>query len=679
MAAGARSASAVAAALIAVAAAVAAARPARADQPTGAASSTQAPAGSTAGDEPIARYFTELERIGLIDVATGSEEALTAEVGRAEALLREGASLEAAVALYAVVESPRFRDLSDSIEYQNAEYYLGVALASSGAYGAALDHLGRVLARGPDATYFAPAHRRMVDIGLETRDHAGVLDRLTRATRGQAIPVEASGERAYLRARVAYDAGRLAAAEAELVTVSRRSRLFSSAMYLRGLIRTRRGELRGAAEALCEIAATPDDDTFTFVVDQRYFTIKDLARLGLGRIAHEWGDYDDAYYHYFQIPDDSDRMPEALFEAAWSMYQKRELGTARDLTNELRRKHPATPLAPEAGLLAGYIELADCKFDEAQRHYDRLVAELGPVVAELEAIRRSPARRSALFDRALARWRDAESGPRDRAAPRAASTPGDTVLSLLRLDPGFVRLHDAVSGLRRAAGDAPHVVGEWRRLAGRLRGTRVARVAGERSLEADQAASAAELDQDVARLSDDVARARVELRRGVRAGTLSRAEAATEEERLRGLASAVETLSEKTARASESADEGLAGDEGGPLGRMVAADLAAARRLERASARLADELGRAADQLSRRALDQLYRETRRVLDKAKLGKIDAIIGQKRRLEIEVQDLAAGRFPAELHGRLWEAGLVGDDEEYWPFEGEFWADEYEGWR
>jgi hypothetical protein len=29
--------------------------------------------------------------------------------------------------------------------------------------------------------------------------------------------------------------------------------------------------------------------------------------------------------------------------------------------------------------------------------------------------------------------------------------------------------------------------------------------------------------------------------------------------------------------------------------------------------------------------------------------------------------------------MWEQGLIGDDEELWPFQGEFWADEYEGWR
>jgi TolA-binding protein len=650
---------------------------ARADQSAAGRVATAAPTDSGT-DAPIARYFAELERIGLLDVATGSEESLAAEVGRAETLLRDGASIEAAVALYTVVESPRFRDFNDSVEYQNAEYYLAVSLARSGAYGAALDHLARVLARGPDASYFAPAHRRMVDIALETRDHAGVLARLVRVTPGRAIPVEASGERAYLRARVAYDAGRLDAAEGELVRVSKRSRLYSSALYLRGLIRTRRGQLKGAAEALCEIAGTPDDDRYSFVVDQRYFTIKDLARLGLGRIAHERGDYDDAYYHYFQVPDDSDRLPEALFEAAWSMYQKRELGTARDLAAELRKNFPSTPLAPEAGLLAGYIELADCKFDQAQRHYDRLVAELGPVVRELEAIRKSPARRSALFDRALARWRVEQKSP-ERAAARAASTPADKVLALLRLDPEYMRLHESVSGLRRAAADAPHVVGEWRGLAGRLRATRVARVAGDESAEASDAAAAAELDQDVTRLAADVARARAHLRRGVESRTISRQGAAAEEQRLAELAARVRELAGKTGEASEAADTALAAQPSGGLARLVSADLASARRIAHAATRLADELGAAADRLATRALDNLYRDTRRVFDKARLGKIDAVIGQKRRLEIQVQDLAAGRFPAELHGRLWEAGLIGDDEEYWPYEGEFWADEYEGWR
>ena len=29
--------------------------------------------------------------------------------------------------------------------------------------------------------------------------------------------------------------------------------------------------------------------------------------------------------------------------------------------------------------------------------------------------------------------------------------------------------------------------------------------------------------------------------------------------------------------------------------------------------------------------------------------------------------------------MWNASMIGDDEEFWPWQGEFWSDEYEGWR
>ena len=62
-----------------------------------------------------------------------------------------------------------------------------------------------------------------------------------------------------------------------------------------------------------------------------------------------------------------------------------------------------------------------------------------------------------------------------------------------------------------------------------------------------------------------------------------------------------------------------------------------------------------------------------------MGRIDAVLGAKKKLEIEVRDMAAGRFPPELFGKLQIEGVVGDDEEFWPYEGEYWADEYEGYR
>ncbi|MGN6108912.1 MAG: hypothetical protein ACTHU0_27650, partial [Kofleriaceae bacterium] len=137
------------------------------------------------------------------------------------------------------------------------------------------------------------------------------------------------------------------------------------------------------------------------------------------------------------------------------------------------------------------------------------------------------------------------------------------------------------------------------------------------------------------------------------------------------LANAVAAADRAAAEVGEASAPGLR-----PL---IQADIAEARRLDKAAHALARQLEDAGDKLAQAAIEKLYEDTRKVLDKAKLGKIDAIIGQKRKLDIQVQDLAAGRFPEELIGRLWNASMIGDDEEFWPWQGEYWADEYEGWR
>ena len=79
------------------------------------------------------------------------------------------------------------------------------------------------------------------------------------------------------------------------------------------------------------------------------------------------------------------------------------------------------------------------------------------------------------------------------------------------------------------------------------------------------------------------------------------------------------------------------------------------------------------------ALVDLDQRLRELLRQARLTHIDAIIGKKKKLEIEIANLREGRYPAEMFATLQLEGLIGDDEEYWPFEGEYWADEYENYK
>jgi len=360
------------------------------------------------------------------------------------------------------------------------------------------------------------------------------------------------------------------------------------------------------------------------------------------------------------------------------MYQKRELATSRDLVEEFLDNFPNSPLVPEAMLLAGYIELADCKFVKSQEYFDRIVQRIQPVVNEVDKIRKDDDRRAKLFDRALARWRDERADP-DKRLDITARKPFDKVLAFLRLDPKFVRMHEAVQGMKKAKGDAPHVVRAWRPLARRLGKTQVGATSSEPSIEQEDAADANALLEDVKRLRDDVDRARAELRRGTRSGTLPKDVAAEETKRLALLESEIDLLEGSAEQAAQAADSALMSKADAQVGHLIQRDLESARELQATSEEFLNKLVTTTDGLAVDALDRLYLDLRRVLDKAKLGKIDAVIGQKRLLDIEVTDLSSGRFPAELHGKLWEQGLIGDDEEFWPFEGEMWKDEYERWR
>jgi hypothetical protein len=667
---------------VALVAAAGAGHAASAAPPASTAPGDRPAADRPAADDPVAKYLSALAAVKLVDTESGTLDTLRGELGTAELLLRDGAFASAAVALYAIVKSPRYAAFTEFVEYQNAEYDLGVALARAGSYGAALDALEAVLRRGPGSPYWGPAHRRAVDVAIETRDHAGVLARLEAIKAADPIPPAAAGERGYLRGRAAYDAGKLADAEGELVLISKQSRLYSSAVYLRGVIRARQGKYKDSAEAMCEVAATEDSDKITFVVDDRYFTIKDLARLGLGRIAHEQGEYDDAYYHYFQIPEDSAYLPDALFEASWSMYQKRELATARDLVHEFLATFRSSPLWPEASLLAGYVELADCKFDASQKWYDELTAKLQPVVDEIDRVRKDPELRKQLFARAVTRFheiKDTGEVAGARAGKAAPATAMDQAIALLRLDPRFLRLNDAITGMHEQAATSAAVVRQWQQLAHQVAETRVAAISTTKTLEQEQLADANAVVEDLRRLIAQIQDERSELARARREGVIAAPDAAEQDTRLDKLIERTRAAENRAVAAADRAAEAATTQAAPSIKPMIQADIANARRLDKAAHALVDKLGEAGDKLAQQAVARLYADTRRVLDKAKLGKIDAIIGQKRKLDIEVQDLAAGRFPEELVGRMWNASMIGDDEEYWPWQGEYWADEYEGWR
>jgi hypothetical protein len=48
-------------------------------------------------------------------------------------------------------------------------------------------------------------------------------------------------------------------------------------------------------------------------------------------------------------------------------------------------------------------------------------------------------------------------------------------------------------------------------------------------------------------------------------------------------------------------------------------------------------------------------------------------------EKEIELIAADKYAPRQVGKVYEHGLIGEDEEYWPPEEEVWEDEFEGWK
>jgi hypothetical protein len=590
-------------------------------------------------------YQEELEKKGLVDKSTATPERLKAEVERADDELVAGRPAAAAARLWAVVEGPRYQDFSDTEDYQDAEYRLGLALHKGGGSQTARHYLLRVLARGKKAPFYEAALRTFSDTCLDDHVVAACVIELDKLA-----PDDVLGEIAYLRGRAAFDLGKLQEAEDELGRVTPQSRFYSSALYLRGVSRVKKGDFKGAKDAFCEVAGPPEipgrsqsQDTLRFYIDGRYYHLRDLARLALGRLAHEEQQFDDAFYHYFLIPEDSTKLADALFESAWSSLERREFDMGARLVGEFLRLFPSSPRASEARLLRATLEVKTCRFADATKGFDGFLKEFEPLTQQVDKALNDPAQLAAITARLVGRARGTTLPDGDATIKNIAE--------LLDLDARFDRLQEIARGLHNEAGDAGHIVEDWRWLDSKVAGTKVQAVG----------ADPAKLAEGLRELGREIARSR---------GKLPPADLKQMEERRQSLYAELQPALEK----ANSSDEKPAG-----LAAMIKADEKKAEELRARAVALDGKLESASRELVKQALLELRERMELLLRRARLGKIDSVIGEKRKLEREIEDLAAGRFPPELFGKLHIEGLINDDEVYWPPERERWADEYEKYK
>jgi hypothetical protein len=624
---------------------------------TGAALGQPGPA--TRGDEMRA-YHVALARRRL-----GSQVELTGDYVRerlaeGEDLLRVGRTDEAVSRLTDLVENPRFEPYVDSEDGKAAAFLLGDALARAGAYEPARAYLRRLVSvpgawEGRSSTA-RRAVQRLAEIAMESDDYVGALDDL------KGIPATAPEE---TRGEVAYITGRSREASADpdgaltaYATVTPRSRFWAQATYLQGLILVEKGRFKEGENLFCKVAdPNRQSKTTPVFADAKFFVVRDLARLALGRVAHEQSRFDDARYYYYLVPKDSDRLAEALYESATTRYEKKDYQDARDLLDELNSIQSHHRYEDEAWVLDAYIDLAQCKFESADK---KLLA----FVARYESVR-DAARRVAEDDRAMqGLLAAAQSGSDAAGAAVGSSVSADAmraIAALVRLDPAYNAIARRTAVLEREASGLKFSLGELGDI--------------QKGLATNGGVRAAIDDDEDPRAHASEARAAID---GLRHAIDDLEGARAPKERLAPLREELAALEQRATTTNQAflLASSISG-AGQDLPELLHADSAKATELAASADAARAELRKMEVALARDALHRVDLRLSRLLRRARLARIESVLGRKRALEVEIEAINDGVLPSSAIDSLDAARFLQDNEEYWPFEGDDWPDEFVG--
>jgi hypothetical protein len=613
--------------------------------------------GADTRGEAMRAYQKALDARKLAASAPLSIQRLQTDLPVIEEKLSSGRRDEAIGDLVYLVESPRFEPFASSEEGKTALFLLGDALGGAGAIQPARGYLTRLLKGDPGDTSYRRAVHSLVDAGLASDRPDVILKDLDVVP--PSAPEELIGDINYLRGRSAELSKKPDEALAAYARVGEKSRFWAQATYLSGVLEVEKRNFQRGEQLFCKVADPKQTPKRAAMFGgSEFFRVRDLARLGLGRVAHEQYRFDDARYYYYLVPNDSDNITESLYETATTRYEAKDYDGARQALDDLKRLKVNHVYEDEAYILDSYVDLATCHFPQADEKLDAFIKRYEPV--------RDAARRIAKDDAATKSLVDTVRAGADPAGA-GLGVPDDTARalgSLLRVDAGYGRaarrlslLDHQLSGLRRSMSELDEV-------SSKLSAQK------ETHAQSDAGLSAAPADK-VSRIEAQIRELKRLLREADRAGK-NGPELEVMSKELAGL-----EVQARAARAALSSASATAGATGVDLPGLIASDRQLATELYQKSAGLRLAAEKQQLDLAKDALQRLDMRLSRLLRRARLGRIETVLGKKRALEVEIEALSQGLLPQTIVDSLDAQRFLQDDEEFWPFEGEDWEDEYVG--
>lgn len=274
---------------------------------------------------------------------------------------------------FALVESGA---LTDDALRQDSEWYLAESLFELDNYVIAASAYDKIVDQGPRHPFFADAVRREIEV----QGILGNTDRFNDLYRRYISSgnVAATDQVKYTVAKGFWRQGQSAQAKSLLSDLGQGPWL-TRARYLQGTILAQEGDYAAAVQQFQQILGVP-----ALTAEDR--EVLELARLALGRVYYEMGDYVQATSYYDLIPPTSKYFADKLYELVWTFIKQQKWSAAQDQIDIFLVAFPDHRYAVQLKLVGGHLAMKQNRYEDAQRTYQAVVDQFSPVQARIKEI-----------------------------------------------------------------------------------------------------------------------------------------------------------------------------------------------------------------------------------------------------------------------------------------------------
>ena len=262
----------------------------------------------------------------------------------------------------------------NSHAYDDAIFLLGESLFQDKDLKSARHYFEQAIQKKTGSYQEQNALGRLIEIALSTGDMDKVDDYLARLQNVPAASLQPSTP--YVRGKVAYSRDRLDDALAAFQAIPASSPYYLRARYFYATTWVKKGDLASGLIAFDTVVRSqPRSDA-----DKE---IQDLARLAVGRLYYQRGEFEKARDAYNGISRESKYFEDAMNELAWTAIKAKDYKAAYRALDLMLLQSPDSPQGPELRLLMGNLHVRVANFALANDAFLQARDEFEPIHLQL--------------------------------------------------------------------------------------------------------------------------------------------------------------------------------------------------------------------------------------------------------------------------------------------------------